>query len=1032
MYSSKDLGDAIVIGREASKLCPPGHPDRPSYLHKLSRCLLELCLKEHTSLHLKEAIILCQEALEHCPPDHPDRSYALHTLAQCLREQFWTKDRTRYLKDVITLGREAFDIRPLGHPDRTSTLHSLAVYLANRFDKNGRMSDLEAAITLCLAALEGRPLGHPDRHQSLHNFASCIHTRYRKVRMTTDLDGAIVLSRAALDLRPPGHPDRPSSLHSLAVYLADRFDKTDQLGNLQEAITVGRSAFDLYTPDHPNWHLSVKSLLTFLRKRYQRDRAVADLEEMITLGRAMLERLPQEHPEWSSSITSFENDITEMIDKPRTEVDLDKAIILGREIIAIRILGNPYRSQSLRKLISCLEERFQMQDAISDLDELIMLHRNVLELHPPGNPARSSLLHDLARCLWHRFQRNGEAPTLEEAITFERAALELRQWGHTNHAESLQTLVHFLGEYSKLGKTDIRELTALGRAIMKLGPSEYPDYVSSLRVLANQVVTVDVQEAITLTDSALKVCPMQHPDRPALRKTFAICCQRNLKIGSKADRDGVKKLIRDAVYDTLENLPTRLLNTLTGRLCGRDELISDFDNSARYKELLASAANSHPLLHGCVRETVSAYFKYATLSHRWGSDEPLLRDIQGQVIYEMEPTHGIMKLYAFCADACERGYLWAWSDTCCIDKESSAELQEAIGCMFRWYRRSALTIVHLADVSEDSALCNSVWFERGWTLQELLAPHAMLFFKQDWSLYGDQMSTNHKEDHRVLAELEKVTNIAPHYLTDFHPGMDDARSRLRWASTRRTTRPEDMAYSLFGVFNLHLPVLYGEPKENALGRLLAEIISQSGDISVLDWVGEASPFHSCFPAHIAVYRTLPFPSSHAEIQSSMPNVHELEPSSQSLDALFASLSKLDPPHFVGRRLKLPCIVHRVTAIHSKQWEPSTPSHVYDIHAEGLTSLEIVLANEFENNSLTTFPYVLIRPWHPKLLHSSTVVDTTVSDQLTVTLGQPFHALLLEELPQNEYRRIASSSVIIARATSAASILCSNVQTLNIV
>ena len=99
-----------------------------------------------------------------------------------------------------------------------------------------------------------------------------------------------------------------------------------------------------------------------------------------------------------------------------------------------------------------------------------------------------------------------------------------------------------------------------------------------------------------------------------------------------------------------------------------------------------------------------------------------------------------------------------------------------------------------------------------------------------------QMSTNHKEDHSILTELERVTKVAPHYLTDFHPGTDDARSRLQWASMCHTTHPEDMAYSLFGVFNLHLPVLYGESKENALRHLLTEIILKSGDISVLDWV----------------------------------------------------------------------------------------------------------------------------------------------------------------------------------------------------
>ena len=753
----------------------------------------------------------------------------------------------------------------------------------------------------------------------------------------------------------------------------------------------------------------------------------------------MLQCQPQELTE-RSLFMSAENEIAEVINKPRTEVDLDTAIRLGRGLVAVRIPGHPHRSESLKKLIELLMQRFQKQDDISDLDELVKLHRDILELHPVGAKARPSMLHDAAHCLWTRFQRQGRTSDLKEAIAFEWAALQLYQHGHAEYSESLYNLVRFHGEYRRAGMVaDVGKLIALGRIVLELGPSVRADYASSLRELAlcvseelnRQAVTVDVQEAITLTRSALKLCPTDHPDRPGLLKAITTYHRKNLSSCAKADKDEVEKLIRVAMYNAVETLPTRLLNTLTGRLCGRDELVSDFDSSAQYKGLLQSTTNPHPQ-PGYIRETVSSYFQYATLSHRWGSDEPVLRDVQGKVIYDMELSDGIIKLQAFCADASKRGYRWAWSDTCCIDKESSAELQKAIGSMFRWYRRSSLTIVHLADVSDDGVLASSEWFERGWTLQELLAPRAMLFFTRSWSLYGDQTSKNHKEDHSILAELEEVTNIVPHYLTDFHPGTDDARSRLQWASTRRTTHPEDMAYSLFGVFNLHLPVLYGEPKENALGRLLAEIVSQSGDISVLDWVGEASPYHSCFPAHIAVYRTLPFPSSHVEqSQSSTPNDHELV-SFQSLNALFASLSKLDPPYFIGRRLKLPCIVHRMTAIHPKQWEPNTPSHVYDIQAEGLTSLQIVSPNEFKNDSLTTFPYVLIRPWHPKLLHSSTMVDATASEQLVMTLGQPFHAFLLEELPQNEYRRIASSSVIIAHVASAASILSSNVQTLNIV
>ena len=176
--------------------------------------------------------------------------------------------------------------------------------------------------------------------------------------------------------------------------------------------------------------------------------------------------------------------------------------------------------------------------------------------------------------------------------------------------------------------------------------------------------------------------------------------------------------------------------------------------------------------------------------------------------------------------------------------------------MFSWYRQSALTMVHLADVSDTGMLTSSEWFKRGWTLQELLAPRTLLFFTREWTLYRG-ISSNHKEDDSILRELKQVTGITSQHLSTFHPGVDDARARLQWASTRCTTRLEDIAYSLFGVFGFHLPVLYGEGADSAIGRLLAEVISRSGDTSILDWIGKPSTFHSCFPATLMPYQTLP-------------------------------------------------------------------------------------------------------------------------------------------------------------------------------
>ncbi|KAI5985483.1 hypothetical protein EDD15DRAFT_2175920, partial [Pisolithus albus] len=287
----------------------------------------------------------------------------------------------------------------------------------------------------------------------------------------------------------------------------------------------------------------------------------------------------------------------------------------------------------------------------------------------------------------------------------------------------------------------------------------------------------------------------------------------------------------DIFSEIVADIPPRLLHTPTGTLCGRDAQLSHFLNSPEFTELCSLKSPSE------IREKLSFFFRFTMLSHRWGVGEPLLRDIEGKGIYDLEGTGGLAKLQQFCHLSLTRGFSWAWSDTCCIDKDSSVELQEAIGSMFSWYHRSSLTIVYLADVAHTGSLADSVWFKRGWTLQELQNTRqiTVLFYMQDWSPYVNGDVTNHKMDPALLKELCKATQISQRHLTNFDPGMEDSRSRLCWASHRRTTRPEDMAYSLFGIFKARLPILYGETAEDALGRLLAEVISRSGDVSVLDW-----------------------------------------------------------------------------------------------------------------------------------------------------------------------------------------------------
>jgi hypothetical protein len=177
---------------------------------------------------------------------------------------------------------------------------------------------------------------------------------------------------------------------------------------------------------------------------------------------------------------------------------------------------------------------------------------------------------------------------------------------------------------------------------------------------------------------------------------------------------------------------------------------------------------------------------------------------------------------------------YVWIDTCCIDKTNNAELSEAINSMFRWYQKSVVCLVHLADVHTNLAqkemedeFRNSTWFRRGWTLQELLASSVIKFFDQEWGYLFDR-------EHQARL-ISNITRIDEGILTGFRrlSGACSAE-KMSWAASRTTTRKEDTAYCLLGIFDVNMPLLYGEG-DKAFVRLQEEIIRQSGDLSIFAW-----------------------------------------------------------------------------------------------------------------------------------------------------------------------------------------------------
>jgi hypothetical protein len=249
---------------------------------------------------------------------------------------------------------------------------------------------------------------------------------------------------------------------------------------------------------------------------------------------------------------------------------------------------------------------------------------------------------------------------------------------------------------------------------------------------------------------------------------------------------------------------------------------------------------------------------YAILSHTWGSEEVLYQDIQllnnrSVALYfksRVRAKKGFSKVKSAAALAAQHGYDYIWIDTCCIDKSSSAELSEAINSMYRWYEQSDVCYAYLLDVEPaigasrtevEETIHRSRWFQRGWTLQELIAPGEVLFYAGDWKYLGakkrgqpwvtDDADSNYVGSHL----LTKITKIDERVLCGaLHPQVLSVATRMSWAALRVTTRAEDIAYCLLGLFAVNIPLLYGEGSR-AFIRLQEAILRESEDQSIFAW-----------------------------------------------------------------------------------------------------------------------------------------------------------------------------------------------------
>ncbi len=307
---------------------------------------------------------------------------------------------------------------------------------------------------------------------------------------------------------------------------------------------------------------------------------------------------------------------------------------------------------------------------------------------------------------------------------------------------------------------------------------------------------------------------------------------------------------------------------------------------------------------------------YAILSHRWQDQEVSLQDIKDGTGTKKA---GYSKIQMCCHETIKHDLQYVWIDTCCIDKSSSAELTEAINSMYRWYQDAKVCFAYLFDVEDSVVQAQSFaalkvsqfglssWWSRGWTLQELIAPATVEFFNSSWKYLGSK--------HDLIDQIPAITGIHHKVLEGADPESFSVAQRMSWASKRTTTRIEDRAYSLLGIFGVNMPMLYGEG-ERAFIRLQEEIMKHSNDHSLFAWSSDAVGYRGLLAKS---------PASFQESYDIVPSINRLShvPYSVTNFGLSITLAML-PCRFWGLPQFLHMSYHLPENIHS---EPNTNSFI---------------------------------------------------------------------------------------------------------
>ncbi|KAF3807722.1 hypothetical protein GCG54_00007455 [Colletotrichum gloeosporioides] len=217
--------------------------------------------------------------------------------------------------------------------------------------------------------------------------------------------------------------------------------------------------------------------------------------------------------------------------------------------------------------------------------------------------------------------------------------------------------------------------------------------------------------------------------------------------------------------------------------------------------------------------------QYAVLSHTWSSPQ----DNESNSSREE-----IVRKVCHLARVHELDFVWI--DALCIDKSSSADVSTTINLLPKYLERAAICFAFLGDLPcRVSAPCRVTWaqcrfWRRTWTLQELVLPSRVQFYDASWHLRGGHTSQNL---HPLISGITGIDeDVLCHQRSLQHTSV--AR-KMSWAAFKEASNPEDLVYSLLGLFYVRMPTIYGEGKSRAFRRLQEEILRHTNDSTLFAW-----------------------------------------------------------------------------------------------------------------------------------------------------------------------------------------------------